>query len=90
MKLLEDQRVSQFAYVGSIIHNTVGTESDITVHIWKAQIAFSELNKIRQSTAYSAQTKLRIFNTNMKAVLPYGLWDLEKFKMYNSQVISFY
>jgi hypothetical protein len=39
--------------------------------IRKAQTAFSALNKIWQST-YSTQTKLRIFNTNVKAVLLYG------------------
>jgi len=43
-----------------------------TACIQKTQIAFSTLNKIWHSTAYSMQTKLRIINTNMKAVLFYG------------------
>jgi len=38
----------------------------------KGQITFSMLNKIWHSTAYSMQTKLCIFNTNVKAVLLYG------------------
>jgi hypothetical protein len=64
--------VTQFAYLGSIIDNTGVTEADTTVRIRKAQIAFSALNKIWDSTAYSTQTKLGIFNTNVKAVLLYG------------------
>jgi len=50
-------------------------------HIRKAQIAFSALNKIWQSTTYSTQTKLRIFNTNVKTVLLYGCetWKNSKY-----------
>ena len=62
----------QFAYLGSIIDNTGGTEANAMAHIWKAQIAFSALNKIWRSSVYSMQTKLCIFNTNVKAVLLYG------------------
>jgi hypothetical protein len=39
------------------------------VHIRKARIAFSALNKIWHSTAHSTQTKLCIFSTNVKAFL---------------------
>jgi hypothetical protein len=66
------ERLAQFAYLGSIIDNTGGTEADITARIRKAQTAFSALNKIWHSTAYSTQTKLHIFNTSVKAVLLYG------------------
>jgi hypothetical protein len=40
------ERVTQFAYLGSIIDNTGGTEADNTPRIRKAQIAFSALNSI--------------------------------------------
>jgi hypothetical protein len=66
------ERVTQFAYLGSIIDNTGGMEADTTARIRKAHIAFSALNKIRHSTAYSTQTKMSIYNTNVKAVLLYG------------------
>jgi len=66
------KRVTQFAYLGSIIDSTGGTEADITAYIRKAQTAFSTLKNIWLSMAYSTQTKLRIFNTNVKAVLLYG------------------
>ena len=64
-------RVTQLAYLGSIIDNTVGTKADITTRIRKAQTAFGALNKIWHSTAYSTQTKRHILNTNVKAVLLY-------------------
>jgi len=70
--------VKQFAYLGSIIDNTVGTETDITTRIRKAQIAFGALNKISHSTAFLTATKLRIFNTNVKAVLLYGCETCKK------------
>ena len=76
------ERVTQFMYLGSIIDNTGGTEADIKAHIWKAQAALSALNKIWHSTTYSTQTKLRIFNMNVKAVL---LYDCETWK--NSKYI---
>jgi hypothetical protein len=63
--------VTQFTYLGSIIDSTGGTEADITARVRKAQIV-SALNKICHSTVYSAQIKLRIFNTNVKAVLLCG------------------
>ena len=52
------ERVTQFTYLGSIIDNMGGTEADIMACIRKAQTAFSALNKIWQSSAYSTQTKL--------------------------------
>jgi hypothetical protein len=64
--------VTQFVYLGSIIDETGGTEADVTTRIRKAQAAFSMLSKIWKSAAYSMQTKLRLFNTNVKAVLLYG------------------
>jgi len=66
------ERGTQFAYLGSIIDNPGGTEADTTARIQKVQTAFSALNKIWHSVAYSTQTKLRIFNTNVKTVLLYG------------------
>jgi len=75
------ERVTKFTYLGSIIDNTGGTEADIKARISKAQAAFSALNKIWHSTTYSMQTKLRIFNTNVKAVLLYGCetWKNSKY-----------
>ena len=60
------ERVTQFVYLGSIIDNTGGTEVNIATRIRKAQAAFGTLNKIWHLTAYSTQTKLCIFNTNVR------------------------
>jgi len=75
------ERVTQFTYLGSIVDNTGGTEVDLRARTRKAQAAFSALNKIWHSTTYSTQTKLRIFNTNVKAVLLYGCetWKNSKY-----------
>jgi hypothetical protein len=75
--------VTQFVYLESIIGDTGGTEADIPTRKRKAQAAFSMLSKIWKSAAYSMQTKLRIFNTNAKAVLLYGC---ETWK--NSRIIT--
>jgi len=64
--------VTLFAYLGSIIDNTVGTEAEITARTRKAQVSFGALNKIWHSTTYTTQTKFRIFNKKVKAVLLYG------------------
>jgi hypothetical protein len=73
--------VTQFTYLGSIIDNTGRTEADIKARIRKAQVAFSALNKLWHSATYSKQTKLHIFNTNVKAVLLYGCetWKNSKY-----------
>jgi hypothetical protein len=62
------ERWTQFAYLGSIIDNKSGTGAVITARIRKAQSAFSALSKIWHSVAFSTQTKLHIFKTNVKAV----------------------
>jgi len=82
--------VTQFVYLGSIIDNTGGTVADNTTRIRKAQAAFSTLNKIWHSTAYSTQTKLHNFNTNVKAVLLYGCetWKNSKGITANLQVFT--
>ena len=73
--------MTQFTYLGSIIDNTEGTEADIKARVRKAQVAFSASNKIWNSTTYSTQTKLRIFNKSVKAVLLYGceIWKNSKY-----------
>jgi len=67
--------------LGSITDSTGGTEADIKARVRKAQVAFSALNEIWHSTTHSTQTKLRIFNTKVKAVLLYGCetWKNSKY-----------
>ena len=67
------ERVSEFTYLGSIISETGGTDDDITARIRKAQSTFSMLMPVWKEKCIRLQTKLRIFNTNVKPALLYGL-----------------
>ena len=66
------ERVSEFTYLGSIINETGGTDEDITARIRKAQPTFSMLMPVWKEKCVRLQTKLRIFDTNVKSVLLYG------------------
>jgi len=64
--------VNSFTYLGSVINDQGGTDQDVQARIQKARTAFAMLKNIWQSRKISQKTKLRIFNTNVKAVLLYG------------------
>ena len=55
----------------------------------KLEGAFGTLNTVWRSTAYSNNTKIRIFNTNVKSVLFYGCetWKLTKIVIHQLQVL---
>ncbi|XP_072906368.1 uncharacterized protein [Hemitrygon akajei] len=69
-QILED--VDKFTYLGSKISKSGGTDEDIRARIGKAQHAFTTLRPVWRSTAISVKTKLRIFSSNVKAILLYG------------------
>ena len=58
--------------MGSIIDGEGGTGAEVKSRIGKAQSVFTSLNKIWRTKDISLKTKLRIFNSNVKAVLLYG------------------
>jgi hypothetical protein len=64
--------VERFSYLGSVVSMTGGTDEDVRARIAKAQFAFSTLRPIWTSSALSLCNKIRIFNSNVKAVLLYG------------------
>ena len=74
------EHVSAFTYLGSLITTAGGTEEDVEARCRKAQAAFSILRLIWRSKVISLWTKIRIFNSNVKSVLPYGseTWRLTK------------
>jgi hypothetical protein len=49
-----------------------GAETDVNIRINKAKVAFALLRPLWRSKEISRNTKLRIFNTNIKSVLLYG------------------
>ena len=72
--------VNSFTYLGSIINKEGGTKEDVNNRLKKARAAFSMLSKIWRSTNIRTNTKIRIFNSNVKSVLFYGSesWSLTK------------
>ncbi|VDP22316.1 unnamed protein product [Schistosoma margrebowiei] len=75
---LED--VKNFTYLGSIIDEHGGSDADVKVRIDKARAAYLQLKNIWNSKQLSTNTKVRIFNTNVKTVLLYGAetWRITK------------
>ncbi|VDO95954.1 unnamed protein product [Schistosoma margrebowiei] len=67
---LED--VKTFTYLGSIIDEHGGSDADVNALIGNARAAYLQLRNIWNSKQLSTNTKVRIFNTNVKTVLLYG------------------
>ena len=74
------ENVESFTYLGSIISTTGGSEEDINNRIKKARSSYAILNKVWKCRGISRDTKVRIFNSNVKSVLLYGSesWSLTK------------
>ena len=64
--------VDSFTYLGSIVGKTGGTDEDIKARIQKARNAFPMMKNIWKSGNIRLQTKLRLFNSNVRSVLLYG------------------
>ncbi|VDO67430.1 unnamed protein product [Schistosoma margrebowiei] len=63
---LED--VKTFTYLGSIIDKQGGSDADVKARIDKARATYLQLRNIWNSKQLSTNTKVRIFNTNVKTV----------------------
>ena len=72
--------VDSFTYLGSILNKEGGTQEDVNNRLKKARTAFGMLTKIWRSTSIRTNTKIKIFNSNVKSVLFYGSesWSLTK------------
>lgn len=66
------EEVQSFTYLGSIVDQQGGTDADVKARIGKARVAFIQLNNIWKSRELSRNTKIRLFNSNVKSVLLYG------------------
>jgi len=77
------ERVSEFSYLGSISNKTGKTDEDITARLRKAQSTFSILMPVWKEKCIRLQTKLRIFNTNVKSALLHGseTWTSTKIRI---------
>ena len=66
------EQVDKFTYLGSVITKDGGAENDIRTRIGKASTAFKSLSNVWKSKNLRTETKIRLFNTNVKSVLLYG------------------
>ena len=60
------EEVDSFTYLGSVIDKEGGTDVDVGARIGKARAAFNMLGNIWKSKEIRTETKLRIFNSNVK------------------------
>ncbi|VDO68801.1 unnamed protein product [Schistosoma margrebowiei] len=68
----DSEDVKPFTYLGSIIDEHGWSDEDVKARIGKARAAYLQLRNIWNSKQLSTNTKIRIFNTNVKTVLLYG------------------
>ena len=66
--------IEDFTYLGSLISNLNdnGAHKDIQARVNIARGAFSRLRNIWKSKQYSLKPKIRLYNSNVKAVLLHG------------------
>ncbi|VDO65185.1 unnamed protein product [Schistosoma margrebowiei] len=65
--------VESFTYLGSIIDEQEGSDINVKATIGKARTASLQLKNILNSKQLQTNIKVRIFNTNVKTVLLYGV-----------------
>ena len=66
------EHVVEFVYLGSNSSTDGGADKDVALRISKARHAFRTLRPVWLSSQLSRNTKIRIFNTNVKSVLLYS------------------
>ena len=64
--------VEKFTYLGATVSNQGGGSEDIRNRINKARVSFMKLRPVWNSSKYSLQTKIRLYNSLVKSVLLYG------------------
>ncbi|VDP25777.1 unnamed protein product [Schistosoma curassoni] len=77
-------------YLNSIINEQGGPDADVNARIGKARIAFAQLKNMWNSKQLSINIKVRIFNSNVETVLPYGAetWRTTTTIIKNLQITS--
>lgn len=75
--------------MGSIASETGGTDEGKTARIRKAQSTFSMLMPLWKEKCIRLQTKLRIFNTNVKSALLYGSETWRSTKLLTKKLQTF-
>ena len=75
----EVEDVEEFVYLGATV-NKGGGSRDITNRLQKARGAFQRLGKVWATRGIGRRTKIRLFKTLVRPVLPYGCetWKIIK------------
>ena len=68
----EIEDVNTFTYLGGVVTSTGGCDEDITNRLGKAKAQFGRLRKIWNSSKFSIQTKVKLYNSLVLSVLTYG------------------
>ncbi|VDP54663.1 unnamed protein product [Schistosoma curassoni] len=84
---LEDGKA--FTYLGSIIDEHGGSDADVNARIGKARAVYLQLKNIRNSKQLSTNTKVRIFNKNVKTILLYGVETKRTTKVFIQKIQVF-
>jgi hypothetical protein len=66
------EAVEEITYLGSVVTRDGGSAEDVRARIRKANAAFIQLYPVWRAREITTTNKLRIFGTNVKAVLLYG------------------
>jgi len=65
--------VQEFTYMGSVVDVTGGTEQNVDARLGKARSTFKSMDELWKSKIIGKTTKIKMFNSNVKAVLLYAL-----------------
>ena len=84
------EEVNSFTYLGSTVDGMGGSELDIKNRIGKARSAFRMMETIWRAGNISLNTKIRLFNSNIKTILLYGCetWKTTKCLLHKLQVFN--
>lgn len=64
--------MTSFKYLESAVNHHGGPRKDVKSRLAKAYTSFGMHKKVWKSKYITIKTKLRIFNSNVKTILPYG------------------
>jgi hypothetical protein len=64
--------MESFAYLGSLVEKQGGTDADERSRVSKPMATFLQLKEVWTSRYLSTNTKIRLFNNNVKSILLYG------------------
>jgi len=66
------EEIKEFTYLGSVVSTTGGTEEDAEDRLGEARTVHGATDKLWKSEIIGRATKVKIFNSNLKAVLVYA------------------